>query len=142
MPTRAYATPCTCTNLRRAARAITYTYDEVLQACGLRVTQYSVLRAISKAGTASITELAEWLSLERTTLARNLKPLEKRGLIQVLPGRDQRVRAVSLTAKGRQVFERAVPLWSRGQDKVRSHLGASRMDALMSILQQIQSMRS
>lgn len=140
MASRAYTTQCACTNLRRAAQAITQVYDEALLPIGLRVTQYSVLRAITMAGTAKITELAEWLSLDRTTLTRNLKLLGKEGLIQVMPGADRRVRAVSLTIEGRNAFQKAVPLWEQGQTKVKRYLGAPRMESLLSTLSEIQAL--
>lgn len=140
MSSPGYTTQCACTNLRRAAQAITQVYDEALQPIGLRVTQYSVLRAISMAGTAKITELADWLSLDRTTLTRNLKLLERQGLIQVLPGADRRVRAVSLTIEGRNAFQRCVPLWEKGQDRVKRYLGKTRMNSLLDTLSDIQEL--
>lgn len=140
MASGGYITQCACTNLRRAAQAITQVYDEALQPIGLRVTQYSVLRAISIAGTAKITELADWLSLDRTTLTRNLKLLERQGLIRVLPGADRRVRAVSLTIEGRNAFQRCVPLWEKGQDRVKRHLGKMRMSSLLRTLADIQEL--
>lgn len=135
-------TLCACTNLRRAAQSITQVYDDELRPIGLRVTQYSVLRAISQAGRAKITELAEWLSLDRTTLTRNLQPLVRRGLIKVAPGADQRVREVSLTPAGVRMFERAVPLWKQGQERVKRYLGPAQMEALMASLAKLQAIET
>jgi DNA-binding MarR family transcriptional regulator len=92
------------------------------------------------AGTAKITELAEWLSLDRTTLTRNLQVLEEAGLIQVAQGQDRRVRAISLTIEGRNAFQRSVPLWQKGQEKVKDYLGKGRLDDLLRTLLDIQAL--
>lgn len=140
MTSSGYTTECACTNLRRAAQSVTQIYDDALLPIGLRVTQYSVLRAISKAGTAKITELADWLSLDRTTLTRNLQLLQRLGHIKVVPGRDRRVRAVSLTLEGRDAFQRCIPLWEKGQDRVKRYLGRNRMRSLLQALSDLQQL--
>ena len=70
-----------------------------------------------------------------TTLTRNLKPLEREGLIAVRPGDDLQVREVSLTAKGRKTLERSYPLWERVQARLREQLGDPRVDKLLVDLQ-------
>ncbi|MCB1787001.1 MAG: MarR family transcriptional regulator, partial [Gammaproteobacteria bacterium] len=75
------STTCHCTRLRRAAHAVTRLYDEALAATGLTVTQFSLLRTISRLDEPYITTLAEATGLERSTLGRNLRPLEKAGLV-------------------------------------------------------------
>src|SRR5208337_2641596 len=81
---------CACYNLRRAARATTRLYDDFLRPSGLRTTQYSVLMAAKARGPVVLTKLAELTATERTTLARNLTILEKRGFIRIEPGSDLR----------------------------------------------------
>ncbi|HEY9847811.1 MAG TPA: MarR family transcriptional regulator, partial [Candidatus Caenarcaniphilales bacterium] len=88
---------CACFNLRKASRAVTQLYDKVLQPSGLLATQFTLLSAIALTGSVTITRLAQELVMDRTTLARNLKPLERQGLIQIKPGQDQRTRIVTLT---------------------------------------------
>ena len=77
--------PCTCARLRRTARRLTRAYDRALRPSGLRLTQYSVLANVTRAGGLSITELAERLAMDRTTLTRNLRPLEAAGWVRVAP---------------------------------------------------------
>ena len=96
------ASTCACFAIRRAARAATQLYDEVLHASGLRVTQLSLLVSFALAGSVSITVLGEKLLMDRTTMTRNLKPLERQGLIGIGPGRDRRYRVVRLTARGQR----------------------------------------
>lgn len=134
---RSIVSPCTCVTLRRASRFLTRLYDDTLQSSGLRVTQFSLLRAVSRADATSVTALAEELLLDRTTMTRNLKPLERRGLIKVVVGEDQRERTVSLTGKGREALNRALPLWENAQAVVRDRLGLKGLQALTSALSRL-----
>jgi DNA-binding MarR family transcriptional regulator len=77
---------CTCGRLRRAARALTQLYDDVMAPSGLRVTQFSLLRTLSTQGTARMSDLARTLLLDRTALSRTLDPLAERGLVIVTSG--------------------------------------------------------
>jgi DNA-binding MarR family transcriptional regulator len=127
--------------LRRAARAVTHVFDEVMQPSGLSIAQFSVLRTISRAEGVKIKELAARLSLDPTTLTRNLRILIKRGHVKLARGADSRVRAVSLTASGRAAMDNAVPLWEAGQKNIRKRVGAKRMDGFLAVLAQLQAMR-
>ena len=122
---------CACFNLRKATRVVTQLYDEALKPAGLRSTQFTVLAATRALGPVSVNELAEWIVMDRTTLTRNLKPLERDGLIAVRPGDDLRVRQVSLTAKGRKTLERAYPMWEGVQARLREQLGDARVDQML-----------
>ncbi len=126
---------CACFNLRRATRMVTQLYDKALKPAGIRATQFTVLVAIGSGGPISVNQLADRIVMDRTTLTRNLKPLEREGLIAVRPGDDLRVREVSLTAKGRKTLERSYPLWERVQARLREQLGDSRVDKLLVDLQ-------
>src|SRR5688572_31775668 len=79
---------CTCFNLRKAARAVTQLYDDILRPSGLRATQFSLLMLIRGAGRLQLTELAEAAVMDRTTLKRNLALLEREGLVRIEPGDD------------------------------------------------------
>lgn len=125
---------CTCFNLRKAARAITQTYDEFLRPSGLRATQFSLLMSIRGMGPVRISELAEHAVMDRTTLKRNVELLEREGLVRVRPGTDARVREVSLTAAAEQRLAQALPLWRRAQAHVTRELGEGRTDRLLSDL--------
>ncbi len=110
---------------------VTQLYDEALKPAGVRATQFPVLATLGSAGPISINRLADRIVMDRTTLTRNLKPLERDGLIAVRPGDDLRVREVSLTAKGRKTLDRAYPLWERVQARLRRQLGDSRVNQLL-----------
>ena len=92
---------CTCLNLRKAARAVTQTYDKVLRPSGLRSTQFSLLFVIAKLQPVGIKDLAKELVMDRTTLGRNLKVLSDRGLLDIGEGDDRRYRPITLTKDGR-----------------------------------------
>ena len=126
---------CACFNLRRATRMVTQLYDEALKPAGIRATQFTVLVAIGSGGPISVNQLADRIVMDRTTLTRNLKPLEREGLIAVRPGDDFRVREVSLTAKGRKTLKRSYPLWERVQAQLREQLRDPRVDKLLVDLQ-------
>jgi len=115
---------CTCAALRRTTRRLTQVYDDALKPAGLKLTQYSVLANLSQAEHPSITDLAERLAMDRTTLTRNLRPLEKAGWVRLDHGGDRRARAVVLTAEGRRVLDAARPVWRETEIAVRARLGA------------------
>ncbi len=128
------AAVCACFNFRKASRAVTQLYDEILQPSGLLATQFTLLVAISIAGSATITRLAQELVMDRTTLTRNLKPLGRQGLIKIKPGQDQRTRVVALTDEGREALAKAIPLWEQAQAHVVQGLGQNRWSTLLADL--------
>ena len=125
---------CVCRNLRSASRAVTQLYDEMLKPGGLRATQLGVMTTIANFGSVTINRLAQMLVMDRTTLTRNLKLLEKQGLIKTTPGEDRRTREVTLTDKGQQVLAQALPLWEKAQERVVKAFGAERWNATMADL--------
>ncbi len=122
---------CACFNFRKAARVITQIYDDKLRSCGLRVTQLSILFVTAAVESATITHLAETLVMERTTLTRNLKPLEKGGFLRIDPGKDLRTRIVTLTEQGQQLIIKALPLWEEAQHYVTEQLGQDRWTEML-----------
>jgi DNA-binding MarR family transcriptional regulator len=125
---------CTCLNLRKAARAVTQLFDGMLQPSGLRATQFSLLAAVHNTGSITIKQLAERLVMDRTTLTRNLKPLEKQEFITISSGKDRRTRLVALTEAGRQALMEALPLWEKAQGEVVNRLGSERWRYLLAML--------
>ena len=126
VPLRVYARnmtdlgPCTCATLRRATRAITSLYDAALSPTGLRVTQFSVLRVLARSGPLTVTALATAAALDRSTMGRNLKPLQRRRLVNIVGSKDQRERLVHVTHAGRAAIKRALPRWEVVQSQVDS----------------------
>jgi DNA-binding MarR family transcriptional regulator len=132
--------PCACGRLRRASRALTQLYDDLMAPAGLRVTQFSLLRTLSREGPLRITALAEAALLDRTALSRNLDPLVTRGLVRIVPGTDARTREVALTRAGVASLRAAVPHWKRAQARVSKALGPTRLDALIATLAELESL--
>jgi len=120
------ATDCVCFALRKAARAVSQRYDATLEASGLKATQLSLLAVLAVSGETTITRLAHDLVMDRTTLTRNLKPLERDGLIAVAPGHDRRTRVVALSPRGREALARALPLWRLAQSRMLARIGDDR----------------
>lgn len=114
---------CACLQARMTARALTRMYDEALRPTGLKSTQLSLLAAIERGATGSISALANMLALERTTLTRNLKLLGDAGLISHRAGGGRAV-AHTLTDAGRAALARATPLWRTAQEGVETRMGA------------------
>lgn len=133
-PPRDAPSPCISFNLRRASRAVSQAYDGFLQPSGLKTTQYSLLGHLLALGPLSMTQLAERLGLDRTTLTRNLRPLERRGLVAVGPGGDRRSRSVAVTEAGRQAFAAAKPLWAEAQRHFLDRLTPEGWRALRALL--------
>jgi DNA-binding MarR family transcriptional regulator len=131
---------CACGRLRRATRALTQLYDDLLAPAGLRVTQFSLLRTLQRDGTLRINELAARLLLDRTALSRNLDPLVDQGLVDIVRGHDARTREVAISRKGATVLKAAMPHWERAQSEVTRHLGAAKLDALLSTLGQLEAL--
>jgi DNA-binding MarR family transcriptional regulator len=131
---------CACFQVRKAARAITKLYEEMLRSIGLRATQFSLLMATRVLGPVTVVKLAQVTVMDRTTLTRNLQILAKRKLVQIKPGEDRREREVTLTASGIEVLAKAVPLWEKAQDRVRQGLGEEKMSNLMEGLSEMTSL--
>jgi len=117
-----YALGCTCFYLRSATRRATQVYDEHLQDAGLTVNQYSLLSRLSRHAGVSVSRFAEIMSMDRTTLTRNLQPLQAAGwLTAATAGRS---RALSLTVAGEAKLAESIPLWQAAQERVNEILGA------------------
>jgi DNA-binding MarR family transcriptional regulator len=117
-----------------AARAVTRFYDEILRSVGLRANQLAVLVAAANESVVSITALAKFMSMDRSTLTRNLIPLEREGLIRIGNEGWKRSRTVAVTHKGRSRLREALPLWEKAQDIVRQKLGSRKWSVIMADL--------
>jgi DNA-binding MarR family transcriptional regulator len=107
---------CACAALRRASRALTRHYERSFRGSGLRATQFSLLAILTQTGPLPLSALALQAGMERTTLTRNLRLLEARGLTRVRAvEEDQRVRRVELTAAGREAAAKGLASWRKAQ---------------------------
>lgn len=125
---------CICFNLRKAARAVSRVFDEELAPVGLKNTQFSLLANLRALSPVAVTELAERVVMDRTTLTRNLGPLERDGLVQVEPGADRRQRVVALTAAGKRKLRAALPHWERAHERVDAQLSKTRQRRMLTDL--------
>ncbi|WP_076750606.1 MarR family winged helix-turn-helix transcriptional regulator [Desulfatitalea tepidiphila] len=125
---------CVAGNLRRVSRAIAKVYDEALRPSGLRGTQFNLMTAIILMGPVTISKLAEALVMDRTTLTRNLGPLQKQGLVDISTGDDQRIRIVAVSREGKHVYQSALSLWDKVQNEIAGKLGKDRIRSLLADL--------
>ncbi len=123
---------CAVFNLRKASRVVTQLYEEMMKPAGILPTQFTLLVVTRALGPVSISRMAEVLVMDRTTLTRNLKPLEREGLLSVRPGKDdKRSREVSLTSQGLKKLEQTLPLWKEAQRRIKKAVGVSRLDRML-----------
>ncbi|NQD93456.1 winged helix-turn-helix transcriptional regulator [Pseudomonas sp. CrR25] len=133
-------THCLCTKLRRASRGVSKLYDEALIAVGLTVAQYSLLRHLQRLDQPSITSLAEAVGLDRSTLGRNLRVLESKGLVMLAGGEDQRNRLVCLTSRGKDSLVQALGAWEHVQQQLAQRVGPQQLAALMVLLDDLETL--
>jgi DNA-binding MarR family transcriptional regulator len=126
---------CNCLAVRQAARYVTQLYDRHLAACGLRISQYGILARLKRLGPMTINELAAELVIDRTTLGRNIRPLERDGLIAITTGRtDRRVKELRLTAAGEERFAETRQAWVAAQRSFETGFGLERSAELRGLL--------
>lgn len=117
-----------------AARAVTRSYDDLLRPTGLRATQLSILVAVANDDAMSITALAKLLGTDRSTLTRNLRPLEDQGLITIGAEGRYRSRTLGMTKQGHARLREALPLWQKAQHALRARLGDANWAEMYSCL--------
>jgi DNA-binding MarR family transcriptional regulator len=131
---------CAGMRIRQASRVLTRIYDESLRSLDIQESQLSVLVAIAIFGEngATMGALAKALVMDRTTLTRNIQPLEKAGWLRVARAPDDaRARIIFLTRSGERMLESAAPLWEHAQERVRRALGTKGFDALRMRLSEV-----
>lgn len=115
--------PCVCTSLRKAARAVSRSYDEALAGTGMTIAQFSVLRHIARGGDIPLSRLAEALVMDRTSLYRALAPLEQKGWVTTGSAPKGRTRVAALTDAGRDAMEAASIPWRVAQARLIGAMG-------------------
>jgi DNA-binding MarR family transcriptional regulator len=126
---------CVCFNLRWVTRAVTQFYDAEMRRHGIRPTQGSILESLKTKNSWHMAELSDWLGMERTTLVRNLRPLQRDGLVRVSGGGRGRLVELAITAKGRKQMEKLAPAWKSAQRAAVKTLGEKRWSAILSDLE-------
>lgn len=126
---------CNCFALRSAARHISQFYDQLMAPVGLRTTQFSILAKLNRRGPITINALAEDMVMDRTTLGRNVLPLERDGLIAIAPSAsDRRAKELRLTKAGEKRLQQAVTAWSHAQERFETSFGVKRAAELRVML--------
>jgi DNA-binding MarR family transcriptional regulator len=126
---------CIVANIRAASRIITQFYDAVLKPSGLRITQFTLMAALIEAEPISLTKFADFVAMDRTTLARNLSPLEREGwLVVAVDEFNKRQRIISMTDTGRQRYQETLRLWRKAQAHMIEHFGVESWEALLTKL--------
>lgn len=125
---------CHCILLRKATRKVSSYYDEALAPIGVNIGQFSLLRNINRLQPISLTELAAKVELDRSTVGRNAKVLERMGLVGFGHGEDQREALLSLTPEGHALLKQGAPLWDSVQDNIAARLGEEKTRQLQELL--------
>jgi DNA-binding MarR family transcriptional regulator len=129
---------CNCLAVRQAARHITQFYDQWLAPSGLRTTQFSILAKLRRTGPMTINALAAEMVMDRTTLGRNILPLERDGLVAVAQGRhDRRSKELRITEAGEASFRAGLNGWRDAQRRFETAFGAERTANMRGLLQAV-----
>lgn len=132
---------CVSNNLHQTARAATRIYGEELRKTGIQRSQFSILAYLSHLGSARVSDLADMMFLERTTMTRNLNPLQKSGLIIISQDPDDaRARRVMLTESGVVKFREALPCWKRAQKRIVDEFGEGNWQVLEASLRDLRKL--
>ena len=128
---------CNCQALRQAARHVSHIYDNHLAATGLTTSQYSILAKLGRLGPLTINELAKLMVMDRTTLGRAVKPLERDRLLAPAPDEDARRRKLKLTAAGETRLKAASSKWRAAQLEFETKFGAGDSAAMRGVLKRV-----
>ncbi|KTE89497.1 MarR family transcriptional regulator [Desulfitobacterium hafniense] len=132
--------PCHCINTRRASRAVTQFYDDILKPSGITTSQLSLLKHLEIAETATISELAKRMRIDRTTLNRNMKPLIEAEFLEIKQGKDSRTRQIMLTGKGKDAVDRGWKLWGVAQASLKEYMGEEDLAKLVELLSKLEAL--
>src|SRR5215469_11512508 len=129
---------CNCLAVRSAARHMTQFYDQLLAATGLRATQFSILAALNDMAPNTNNGMAKVMVMDRTTLGRNILPLERDGLVRIeAAARDRRAKEIFLTKAGAKRFQEALKQWSAAQRRFEDHFGPKRSTELRAMMRAV-----
>ncbi len=125
---------CHCILLRKASRKVSSYYDEALAPLGVNIGQFSLLRNVNRLAPVSLTDLAARVELDRSTVGRNAKVLERMGMVAIGHGEDQREAVLTVTELGRAILTQGAPLWDGVQEDIEARLGPDKTRQLQELL--------
>ena len=125
---------CNCLAVAKAARYLRAAYDKAIAPSGLRATQFAILSKLARHAPMTIKGLATLIAMDRTTLATNLKPLEREGLLAIAPSLDRRARNIQITDLGRKRYDEALSLWASVQAQFETAYGGAKAVKLRATL--------
>ena len=123
---------CACATARRVARTLTQVYDSALRGSGLEAPQFALLMTLEQKGPCTQAALGQHHALDKTTVSRNVRWLEKQGWVRSATGPDRRARELQLTPEGRRRLAAATPNWRRAQAQLRSEMTSGEWKAMFS----------
>ncbi len=138
-PEDVIARECLVVRLRMLNRVVTNVYDDALRPLGVKASQLNILVVTAKLGLARPADVCQRLQLNTSTLSRNVERMRAKAWLEVVEDDDGRAQPFRLSAKGRKLLERAMPAWSKAQEKVKQLIGA---DAVASIDDAVQRIRA
>jgi len=115
--------PCACTTVRKANRALFRYYENAMLGSGVSITQFSIFRALKRRGKTPLSDLADELIMERTSLYRTIAPLETSGAVKITPSKQGRAKTAELTNLGHKMMYVATPHWERAQSTIVGAIG-------------------
>ncbi|MFQ5660670.1 MAG: MarR family winged helix-turn-helix transcriptional regulator [Gammaproteobacteria bacterium] len=128
---------CACFAMRKAARSVTRFYTDHLNSTEIGASQHSLLIIAYLSEGMTISRMADIAVMDRTTLTRNLKPLQRQQLITIKPGEDRRQKIVAITRKGISLLKKIMPGWEKAQQKLERKLGSEKFDNLITDLSEV-----
>jgi DNA-binding MarR family transcriptional regulator len=128
---------CLVLNTRMAARAVTRRYDQKLRPFGVTAAQFSILSSVARRPDRSVTEMAQSIAMERSTLSRNMDLLERKKLVRCQEADKGNGRLCSLTEEGRVLLDKLLPEWRKMQDEMREMLSVPDMGSMVEVLQKL-----
>jgi len=134
------AQDCIADRMRLLNRVVTRIYDDALRSLGIRTSQLNILVVTARLGLARPAEICDQLKIDISTVSRNVDRMRARGWIEVVDDEhDARAHQLRLSAKGRQILEKAKPAWEKAQMKVKKLLGQSGVAALVGAAEKVRA---
>lgn len=133
---------CVAYNFSKTARHLAGFYRKIISRSGLQGVQFQLLLAIKLYEPTPISVLAKKLEIDRTTLSRNLKRLEKNNLVHFEQGDDQRVYNVQISERGDQILTNALPLWEEAQNKIVREFGIDNWQQMLAAMNKLEKIIS